>query len=192
MNDEVLKLCGLAIIIGFIIIGRLFCGKVCPAGYLQDLIFKIPFFIKIKTFKFDKYLRLLKYFNVFINFLLLPILAFAGIYHLSQNSKEAVSPVIMIFIMAVMIVITIIIHRPFCKYLCTVGAVSALFNKVSFYKYKTLNNKCIQCGFCSKKCKMDIIPYKIKNSLECIRCGNCKKVCPKDAIIAGFNIKIRK
>jgi polyferredoxin len=187
MNDTVLKFCVLAVLaIWFIIVGRLFCGKACPAGYAQDLIFKIPFFVKIKTFKFDKYVRLLKYCNIFINFLLLPVLAFAGLYHIAQGDGQEGPPKIIIFIM---IIIAIIIRRPFCKYFCPVGSVSSLFNKISFYKYKTLNDKCIQCGICSKKCKMNIIPYKTNNSLECIRCGYCKKVCPKNAIITGFNIK---
>jgi polyferredoxin len=192
MNDEVLKLCGgLAVIIGFIIIGRLFCGKVCPAGYLQDLIYKIPFPIKIKTFKFDKYLRLLKYFSIIMNFFLLPILVFFGLYHTAQNDVKAEPSIIMVIVFTVMVAIIVIIRRPFCKYLCPIGAVSSLFNKISFYKYKTLDDKCIQCGVCIKKCKMDIIPYKMKNSLECIRCGYCKRVCPKNAIIIGFNLKIK-
>jgi polyferredoxin len=189
MNSEVLRFCVFAVVIIWLIIaGRLFCGNVCPIGYAQDFIFKIPFFVKIKTFKLDKYVRLLKYFNIFVNFLLLPMLAFVGIYHIAQDNEQAGPPRIILIALAAVIVFTIIIRRPFCKYLCPVGAVSSLFNKFSFYKYKTLNEKCIQCGVCSKKCKMDIIPYTMKNSLECIRCGYCKKVCPKNAIITGFKI----
>jgi polyferredoxin len=190
MNSEVLRFCVLALVIVWLVIaGRLFCGKVCPVGYAQDFMFKIPFFVKIKTFKLDKYARLLKYFNVFVNFLLLPMLAFAGMYHIAQDNEQAGPPRIILIALAAMLVLTVIIRRPFCKYLCPVGTVSSLFNKFSFYKYKTLNEKCIQCGVCSKKCKMDIIPYTMKNSLECIRCGYCKKVCPKNAIVAGFHAR---
>jgi polyferredoxin len=193
MNGEILRLCLLGLILLWLIVaGRLFCGKICPVGYLQDLIYKIPFPVKIKTFKFDKYIRLVKYINVLINFLLLPVLAAFGIYYIDKNGAKAMPPTVMMFVMAVMIVIAIIIRRPICKYLCPAGAISSLFNKFSFYKYKTLNDNCVECGVCIKKCKMDIIPYKIKNSLECIRCGNCKKVCPKNAIISEFNIKIGK
>jgi polyferredoxin len=185
MNDEVLRIFVLAVvIIWFIIAGRLFCGKACPIGYAQDLIYKFPFFVKIKTFKWDKYLRLLKYLNVFVNIILLPILAFIGI--IAQENEQAGPPRIILIILAAMAIFAMIIHRPLCKYLCPVGAVSSLFNKFSFYKYKTLNDKCHKCGICAKKCKMDIIPYKMKNSFECIRCGYCKKVCPKNAIITGF------
>ena len=188
MNGEMLHW-GLLIIlcVWLIIAGRVFCGKVCPVGYAQDFIFKIPFFIKIKTFKFDKYIRLLKYVNVFVNLLLLPLLAFWG--YIAPENEEDGPPKILLIALAASMIFAIIIHRPFCKYICHVGTVSSLFNKISLYKYKTLHENCIQCGLCVKKCKMNIIPYTMKNSFECIRCGYCKKVCPQNAIITGFKIK---
>jgi polyferredoxin len=191
MNDKVVMLCILSTLtIWFVIVGNIFCGKICPVGYAQDLIFKIPFFVKIKTFKFDKNLRLLKYISVMINFLLLPILASFGIYQAVQNNREAEPPIIgIIIILVILMIITVIIRRPYCKYLCPIGAVSSLFNKVSFYKYKILNDECIKCGACSKVCKMNIVPYQMNNSLECIRCGLCKKICPRNAIVSGFNAK---
>jgi polyferredoxin len=191
MNNEVLEFFLLGIlIIWFIIVGRLFCGKVCPVGYAQDLIYKVPFPMKIKTFKFDKYVRLLKYFYVFINFLLLPILAILGLYHMIENNDHAGPQTIITVILGVIVVIAVIIRRPFCKYFCPIGAISSIFNKVSFYKYKILRDKCIQCEICVKECKMNIVPYEMKNTLECIRCGCCKKVCPKNVIISGFKSKM--
>jgi polyferredoxin len=191
MNDKIVMLCILGTLtIWFIIVGKFFCGKICPVGYAQDLIFKIPFFVKIKTFKFDKYIRLLKYISILINFLLLPILAALGIYQAVQNNRESEPPIIvMVIILVILMAITVIVRRPYCKYLCPIGAVSSLFNKFSFYKYKILNAKCIKCGACSKVCKMNIVPYQMNNSLECIRCGLCKKICPKNAIVSGFNTK---
>jgi polyferredoxin len=192
MNAEIIKYGILGIvIIWFIVVGRLFCGKICPIGYLQDFIFKIPFFVKIKTFKSDKYLRLIKYLFAVVRYILLPVLAIVGIYTLTKDDGKNEFSVIRIFVLLVMIIIAIIVHRPFCKYICPIGAISSLFNKISLYKYKTLKNECIGCSICSNKCKMDIIPYKMENSSECIRCGNCRKVCPEKAIITEFNVKGR-
>jgi polyferredoxin len=190
MNNEIFEYCFMGLLILFLIMtGRLFCGKICPLGYAQDIIYKIPFITKIKTFKLDKYLRLIKYFILLINYIIMPILAFSGINNIVQNGDRTYSPIIMILTFSVVIIISIIVSRPICKYFCPVGVLAGLFNKISFYKYKTFNDKCIKCEICSKKCKMNIIPYENKNSLECIRCGKCKKICPKNAIIAGFNIK---
>jgi polyferredoxin len=88
--------------------------------------------------------------------------------------------------------IAVVIRRPFCKYACAIGAASSLFNKFSLYKYRTLDDRCVKCGICVKKCPMGIVPYTMKNSPECIRCGVCKKACPRDAIVSGFFLFPRK
>ena len=50
---------GILIFVGALI-GRAVCGFLCPFGFLQDLLYKIPFFKK-NEFKLDKYLRYFKY-----------------------------------------------------------------------------------------------------------------------------------
>ncbi|MDR3259493.1 MAG: 4Fe-4S binding protein [Fusobacteriaceae bacterium] len=189
MNTGVLKICIYsAIIIWFFVGGRLFCGKMCPIGYLQDFIYKIPSPVKITTFKGDKYLRLIKYGDIILDLIQIFAMIFSVSYVLEQIGSKIPS-VIGIIINIGIFIICFILRRPFCKYFCKIGAVSSLFNKISLYKYKANVDKCIKCGACSKICKMNIIPYEIKNDLECIRCGLCKKVCPKDVIISGINIK---
>jgi polyferredoxin len=180
MNSEILKYVGLgAVVIWFVIAGRLFCGKACPLGFIQDLLFKIPFWVKLKTFKGDKYIRFYKYAHLVYNFVL-PGLVALGLLKAFQIYE------IGDWLYIVIVLIAVIIKRPYCKYMCAIGAAGALFNKFSLYKYRTIDAKCVKCGVCTKKCKMNIVPYTMKNSGECIRCGVCKKVCPKNALIAGF------
>jgi polyferredoxin len=172
-------------IIWLLLFGKLFCGKICPGGLLQDLLFKIPSPRKIKIFKADKYLRLIKY--VVLSFqVVMPFLSLFVLSNTTQQSVYSRSPIIMIIIGIVFICITVLLQRPFCKYLCTVGAISSLANKISFYKYRIKDATCSHCGLCSKVCKMNIDPSKKQNTLECIRCGKCKRVCPKNAIVTGF------
>jgi polyferredoxin len=180
MNSEILKYIGLGVLtIWFIIVGRLFCGKACPLGFIQDLLYKIPFWVKIKTFKFDRPLRVLKYVHFVYNFIL-PALVVLGFLK-SFETHEMGNPFYI-----VIAVIAIIIRRPFCKYVCAIGAVSSLFNRFSWYGYKTIDGQCVKCGICTKMCPMNIVPYTMKNSPECIRCGVCKKNCPKKAIFSGL------
>ena len=63
---------GLMIFFG-VLLGRAVCGFLCPFGLLQDLIHKIPFFKKIKTFRADKYLRKIKYFVLIFFVIVLPV-----------------------------------------------------------------------------------------------------------------------
>ncbi|MDR1216880.1 MAG: 4Fe-4S binding protein [Treponema sp.] len=180
MDAEILKYIGLcAVLVWFLIAGRLFCGKLCPLGFIQDLLYKIPFPVKIGTFAFDKPLRLLKYAHLLYSFVL-PSLAVFGIL----KGFEPYEAGALLYI--VLGLIAVIIRRPFCKYACAIGAASSLFNKVSLYKYKTLGEKCIKCGLCTKQCLMNIVPYTAENSPECIRCGLCKKACRKNALVSGF------
>lgn len=65
-------------VIGFLIfvgaiLGRLVCGFLCPFGLIQDLLHKIPFFKKIRTFRGDKLLRKLKYVIFLVFVILLPL-----------------------------------------------------------------------------------------------------------------------
>jgi polyferredoxin len=160
-------------IVGFIIVlilGRKLCGKFCPYGLLQDLIYIIKFPLKLKTFNGDKYLRYLKY-----GLLILP---FINIKHENPNIPLWINIVILL----ICIFITIIISRPVCKYLCPFGIIFAIGNIIPSKKYEINIEKCTKCGLCVKKCKMDIIPYEQINSIECVYCGSCKKICPCKAI----------
>lgn len=85
-------------------------------------------------------------------------------------------------ILIVTILVSILIYRPFCKYICPLGAIYSLFNPVSVLRYRIDSEKCVNCGACAKVCKMCCNPAKDANSLECIRCGKCKNVCPTNAI----------
>ena len=89
-------------------------------------------------------------------------------------------------ILITVIVLSILFYRPFCKWICPLGAIYSLFNKISFLNIKVEGSKCVGCNQCSKACKMDIDVCKTPNHPECIRCGACIKACPKDAIQYQF------
>ena len=89
-------------------------------------------------------------------------------------------------ILVITIILSILIYRPFCKYICPLGALYSVFNPVSLYKYRVDKDKCIKCGKCAKACQMIVDPVENSNSPECIRCGRCKKACPTGAIQCGI------
>ena len=203
---------GFLIFIGAIF-GRLICGFLCPFGLIQDLLNKIPFpKKKIRTFKGDKLLRKLKYviFAVFV--ILLPMFlvdimgqgapyfcklicpagTLEGGIPLALLNKSMRSALGALYvwknaILVVTIILSIIIYRPFCKYICPLGAFYSVFNKVSFFKYRVSKEKCVGCGKCAKVCRMQVDPVVNANSLECIRCGRCKQACPTGAISCGVS-----
>ncbi len=200
-----------------VIFGRLICGFLCPFGFVQDLLYKI----KTPKFelpeKVDKVLRWLKYVVLIIFVLILPIVltnAFGmgfpyfcklicpagtlggGIPLILTNSSLRNSLGFLfgwkMLILVIIIVASIFTYRPFCKYLCPLGAIYSLFNRFSFYQMNVDKLKCTGCKKCEKKCKMNVKVVENINSLECIRCGECKKTCPTGAINSGFKTKKTK
>lgn len=202
-------------VVGFLffvgaLIGRGVCGYLCPFGLVQDLLHKIPFVKKIETFKGDKALRKAKYLILLVFVILLPLFLVDIIGQGAPYFCKLICPVGMMeggiplvlmnksmrgaigflyawkgLILILTIFLSIVIYRPFCKYICPLGAIYSLFNSVSLFRYTLDHQKCIHCGRCKAVCEMQCDPVKNCNDLECIRCGKCKNVCPVDAIACG-------
>lgn len=197
---------GLLVLFG-ITLGRFFCGFLCPFGFIQDLLYKIKVRkLKVPS-KIHKALKLLKYLILFVVVMALPFIVAAGKgyadpyfckYICPAGIIEGALPLLFkneilrsaigalfnwkVLLTLLFIISSIFIYRPFCKYICPLGALYGLFNPISFYKLEVDEDKCIKCNKCTRACKMHIEPYKDPNSRECIRCLDCKEVCPTGAI----------
>lgn len=189
------------------LIGRFVCGWLCPFGLLQDILHKIPFPRKIGSFRGDKLLRKLKYLILAVFVILLPMFAVdvlgQGAPYFCKlicpaGTLEGGIPLVLLnrsmrstlgwlyiwknAVLLVTIILSVLIYRPFCKYICPLGAVYSVFNPISVFGYRLDRDKCIGCRTCAKVCKMQVNPVENVNHPECIRCGACKKVCPVKAI----------
>ena len=189
------------------LVGRFACGWLCPFGLVQELLHKIPFIKKIGAFRGDKLLRKLKYVILLVLVILLPMVL---VYVLGQGAPyfcklicpagtlEGGIPLVLwnesmqsalgwLYVwknalLVATIFLSILIYRPFCKYICPLGAIYSVFNPIAVFRYQVEKETCIGCGACAKACKMQVNPVESPNHPECIRCGACKKSCPVDAI----------
>ena len=91
-------------------------------------------------------------------------------------------------VLLTVIVCSVLFYRPFCKWLCPLGAFYALLNRVSLFQMQVDTHKCVSCGACAKACKMDVDITKNPNHAECIRCGMCMKACPTGAICYHYGL----
>lgn len=201
---------GTLILLG-VLLGRFICGFLCPFGWFQDLLHKIPS-KKISTTKL-KPLRLLKYAVLLFSVVLLPTLLVNDVglgepifckYICPQGVLEGAIPLSIVdsgiratlgflfawkfTILVVLILLSVFIYRPFCKWICPLGAIYGLMNRVSMTQMNVDKNKCVSCGKCARACKMDVDVTKTPNHFECIRCGMCVTACPTDAVSIRFGL----
>lgn len=199
-------------VIGFlsfigILVGRFICGWLCLFGLIQELLYMIPVPKVTVKEEIDKILRFAKYFFLFgvcifavifvrdqfglslpyfckyicpIGMLEggIPLLAVNEAYRAAAGFLYIWKLAILVFIVA----LSMIINRPFCKYICPLGAFYSLFQKISFLKINIDSDACVKCGKCAKICKMQVNPALNPNSAECIRCGECISNCPEGAL----------
>ena len=95
-------------------------------------------------------------------------------------------------ILAAVIISSVLFYRPFCKWLCPLGAFYALFNRISLLNMQVDKDMCISCRKCADVCGMDVDITKTSGHSECIRCGVCIKNCPVDAISFTCSSGIKK
>ena len=85
-------------------------------------------------------------------------------------------------ILVLLTVASMMLFRPFCRYLCPLGALYGLFNRFALFRYRFDGEKCVNCGACEKACGLSIPVRQRLNSVDCIRCGDCLSACPTGAI----------
>ncbi|MCL4500716.1 MAG: 4Fe-4S binding protein [Deltaproteobacteria bacterium] len=195
--------------VGFIgaIVGRLPCGWLCPFGYIQDLIYKIP----SRKLSLWEPLRYVKYAMLLVLVIILP-LWLVDAHGLSQpwfcklvcpaGTLEGALPLLVLkpslwttigfyfwnklTILIIIVLLAIFISRPFCRMICPLGAFYGLFSRMTLVQLEFVEGNCVQCGSCSRKCPMGVKPQEQADSKECIMCLKCLDACQFRALQFGI------
>ncbi|NLL91948.1 MAG: 4Fe-4S binding protein [Ruminococcaceae bacterium] len=186
-----------------VVFARAICSFLCPFGLIQELLYKIPA-PKIKKNRITRRLSAFKYVVLFVLVLIVPILTAVRVgmplpsfckYICPVGILEGALPLLSVntairellgtlfwFKLSLLIftlVFSVFIYRPFCRFICPLGAVYSFFNRISITGIKVDKDKCAGCNACVKNCKMDVAKI---NDRECIRCGECVAECKFNAI----------
>ncbi len=191
---------GTVLLIG-VIAGRLFCGWICPFGFIQDMLHKI----KTPEITPPKWMFSIKYFILVITVFLIPwflgeetLYTFCRICPSSAlqvtvpnlfiagfgtiSTTNMVKLLFLVFILAAVVFSS----RFFCKVFCPIGALMAPLNHFSFWKVGPPKKNCVSCGKCDKGCPADVHPSErfaegepANRALDCIVCHDCKTLCPR-------------
>lgn len=198
-------------VLGFLFIfgsifGRFVCGWLCPFGLFQDLLHKIPFCKKRKhlpghrVLKYGKYVVLVGLVIIGSAFLwggyvkvpafckyLCPSGTLMGAIPLLGANEDLASQVGGLFgwkmgILVLLVLMSVMVYRPFCQYLCPLGAVYGWFNRYSLVQIRWNQDACTSCMACQRACPVDLPPEKVSRSPECIKCGKCVSACPGNCL----------
>ena len=188
------------------VVGRWPCGWLCPFGFFQELVHKL----RVPKFSPPDWLRHLKFVFLFGVAGVLVWFTFepwfcklcpagtleAGLPWLAWKARGAEGAFGMefatrIFTLKVVILVALValmamVRRPFCRFVCPLGALLGLTNKVSLLKLDTDldscaiayaqgsdHENCATCTHCSRFCPMGLKVPEQTGSVDCIRCMNC-------------------
>ena len=189
------------------VVGRMPCGWVCPFGYLQELLHKIPS-PKIKLPRLMSYFRYVVLATMVVALPLLIVDEFgygqtwfckwicpAGTFEAGiplMLIKADLRPLIgfmyywKLGLLALFLGWFVLSRRPFCRTVCPLGAIFGLFNKASLFRMAVDDEKCTLCDKCYKDCPVEIKIYESPNSPNCVRCLKCVSSCKFGAISYEF------
>jgi len=188
------KLIALIFFVALAVIGnKLICGWACPFGALQELLYSLAIFCKVKRWKAPFWLTNTIRCGLFCVMLLFLFGIVGGrkgfvIYHYLNpfNLFNLDFDHWLIFFTVFMSLSpAVFIYRPFCQFICPFGLVSWVAERFSFYHVTIDKEKCTKCGACIKVCPLHAAKGRVESKIfpaDCFSCARCLNVCSADAI----------
>lgn len=178
---------------GTLLANKLICAWGCQFGTLQDIIFrfgrdandrksvipqwKIPFIVT-NTIR-------VAFFIVFTIVAFVWAFDVVGVIDPFKIFNPAVLGTTAIAVIAIMLLASLFVYRPWCHLFCPFGLVGWLVEKISVYKIKVNYDTCTACNACAKACPSTVMEAILKQDRtipDCFACGTCIEVCPTKSI----------
>ncbi len=190
---------------GSLVLGRAFCGWVCPAGGCQEAIF-LARDRKVKRGDYIKWIIWIPWISA------IAVLAIKGGGHKKVDflyqttfgfSIGNVNALVVYLLVLLLIVVPAFVvgKRSFCHHLCWMAPFMILGRKLAnVFTWPSLRlaskpEVCIHCRKCTENCPMSLpvetmVEQKHMENAECILCGTCVDGCKRGAITYIFRRKL--
>lgn len=185
--------------------GRTICGWACPFGFIQDMLDKLGRFLRIPVVRKGAFTRKLSYLKYAVLALVVagpfvtlaidgvasplfctyicPAGTIAGVALVAADpGLQSIVGALFTWktaVLAAIVLTAMAVYRPFCRFLCPLGALYGFFNRFCALRYVVDERACTHCNACVESCRIDVLRV---GDHECIQCGACKKSCAHGAI----------
>lgn len=162
-------------IIFALIFGRVFCAGVCPLGALQEI-------VNVKNFRLSRavsqalsvipwiYLGFaILYAATRSQFLICRLDPFIGIFRFGGDLG-------MIIFGVLLLLLSTVVARPFCQFLCPYGALLSIFASLTQKKMEVTQKGCINCTLCHNSCPVDALRPPYANKMNEDRSAGVKRL----------------
>ena len=184
-----------------LLLGRVFCSWICPAGLLFEMTDKLRKLVSLAELKpaAMEFSHANKYILLTVGLLIsaavgLPF--FALIYPPAVMSRLAHAAIFgtaltsMLILLGIIVVFEVFISpRWWCRTMCPGGALYGLLGWRRLLRVKLSASRCTGCRDCEPICPMGLYPVKQSAGIECDNCGLCLRHCPEDAL--GYAVSRR-
>jgi polyferredoxin len=183
------------VLLSALLLGRAFCGWVCPVGTLQDLVAGLR--RRMLSRADDLALRpprrldrVLRWGKVAVLGAILwtslsavvpplaPFCPFRILLGLSFTSLLSWGILLGFF------TTSLLVERFWCRYLCPLGALLAPLNRFPPLRPRVNPERCVACGRCAQACPAGIDPVQDGTEHpECVRCFACVEACRRPGAV---------
>ena len=177
------------LVISWFVGARIWCS-ICPMGAANDFLNRF-FSLKKKVPKF------VRSYGVYIS-----AAGLAFIIYMEAATQMSLSPMatgfLLLSILSCAVLSGLIFERRlWCRYLCPLGRLAAVFSGCSVIEFRSnasICNSTCQTNACFKGtdevpgCPLYQGPFSLRSNQNCILCGNCVKICKEAS--PTFNLRI--
>lgn len=187
-----------------LLLGPVFCGWVCPLGTIQEWVGKLgrkwfgnKMYNQLIPRKLDRVLRYLRY--GVLAWVLYVTFASASLVFQSYDPYFALFnfwtgevTITALLILESILLLSLLVERPWCKYACPFGAVLGISNLFRIFTIRRNQDTCkLKGDACSTLCPMniEISKHTVIRDHQCITCMECtsEACCPaKETIYLGL------
>lgn len=172
-----------------LLFSRYYCSWICPKGIIQEYIYRKDFKVNMPQ-RLDRILKKVKFVLLFALIVAtlfgdFKLFEHIGPFHILFSMSGSV---MMVVWLALWLIFSVFIERPYCRYFCPEGALLGLINKISMLKIRVKTGKgCNSCKKCERECPVDAIVNEGNgctkiDDLECILCRRCETNCKSECI----------